>query len=32
VRRLARELDWHVSVDDARGGGACFHLRIPATS
>jgi signal transduction histidine kinase len=32
VRRLARELDWHVGVDDAPGSGACFHLRIPAAS
>jgi signal transduction histidine kinase len=30
VRRLARELDWDVGVDDAIGGGACFQLRVPA--
>jgi signal transduction histidine kinase len=29
VRRLARELGWTVGVDDAAGGGACFHIRIP---
>ncbi len=29
VRRLARELDWTVEVDDAPGGGAEFRLRIP---
>jgi signal transduction histidine kinase len=32
VRRLARELDWQVGVSDATGGGACFHLRLPAAS
>jgi signal transduction histidine kinase len=30
VRRLARELDWHVGVGDADGGGACFHVTLPA--
>jgi signal transduction histidine kinase len=32
VRRLARELDWEVGVSDAPGGGACFHLQLPAAS
>jgi signal transduction histidine kinase len=32
VRRLARELDWEVGVGDAPGGGACFHLRMPAAA
>jgi signal transduction histidine kinase len=30
VRRLARELDWGISITDAPGGGASFHLRVPA--
>jgi signal transduction histidine kinase len=29
VRRIARDLGWAVSVDDADGGGAVFSLRIP---
>jgi signal transduction histidine kinase len=29
VRRIARELDWEVSVEDAPGGGAVFRLRLP---
>jgi signal transduction histidine kinase len=32
VRRLARELSWELGVADAPGGGASFHLRIPAVS
>lgn len=31
VRRLARELGWQVGVTDAEGGGACFHVRLPAS-
>jgi signal transduction histidine kinase len=30
VRRLARELDWRVTVGDAPGGGASFRVRVPA--
>jgi signal transduction histidine kinase len=30
VRRLSRELDWHVEVRDAPGGGAEFRLAIGA--
>jgi signal transduction histidine kinase len=30
VRRLARELDWQVGVGEADGGGACFHVTLPA--
>lgn len=30
VRRLARELGWHVAVFDADGGGACFQITLPA--
>jgi signal transduction histidine kinase len=30
VRRLARELGWHVAVSDADGGGACFQITLPA--
>lgn len=30
VRRLARELDWGLAVDDAPDGGALFRIRIPA--
>jgi signal transduction histidine kinase len=29
VRRLARELEWDVSVSDAPGGGARFCVRVP---
>jgi signal transduction histidine kinase len=29
VRRIAREMGWRVSVDDAPGGGALFTLEIP---
>jgi len=29
VRRLARELEWGVEVDDAPGGGAEFRLHVP---
>ncbi|HEX6064495.1 MAG TPA: ATP-binding protein [Longimicrobiales bacterium] len=32
VRHLAREHDWDVSVTEAPGGGAEFHLRIPCAS
>jgi signal transduction histidine kinase len=30
VRRLAHELDWHIAVSDADGGGACFQITVPA--
>jgi len=30
VRRIARELDWELEVDDAPGGGAEFRIRLPA--
>jgi signal transduction histidine kinase len=30
VRRIARELGWHVHVGDADGGGAVFSLLVPA--
>jgi signal transduction histidine kinase len=30
VRRIARELGWHLEVADAPGGGAEFIVRIPA--
>jgi signal transduction histidine kinase len=30
VRRLARDLGWDVGVSDAPGGGASFHIRLPA--
>lgn len=30
VRHLAREQNWRVSVDDAPGSGAAFHVVIPA--
>src|SRR5690606_24283045 len=30
VRRIARELDWQLEVDDAPGGGAEFRIRLPA--
>lgn len=29
VRSLSRELHWTVGVDEADGGGAAFHLRVP---
>jgi signal transduction histidine kinase len=32
VRRLARELAWELSVDDAPDGGAVFRIRILATA
>jgi signal transduction histidine kinase len=32
VRRIARELSWDIDVGEAPGGGAAFHLRIPAAS
>ena len=30
VRRIARERDWTVQVDDAPGGGAEFRVEVPA--
>jgi signal transduction histidine kinase len=30
VRRVARELGWHLEVADAPGGGAEFIIRVPA--
>lgn len=32
VRRLTRDLNWTVGVDDADGGGAAFHLRVPVAA
>lgn len=32
VRRLARDLDWELTVDDAPDGGAVFRVRVPARS
>ena len=32
VRRIARELDWQLEVDDAPGGGAEFRIRLPAAA
>lgn len=32
VRRIARELDWQLEVDDAPGGGAEFRIRLPAAT
>src|SRR5690606_10604848 len=32
VRRIARELDWELEVDDAPGGGAEFRIRLPAAA